>query len=112
MFRLFRFPSQVRPFTKGEKFPSTRYMPELVSFLDSENGSTARSQQSSLCWERRNYTPATNAECEKELSVHGRYDRLFMLPVCLECHSSVSLLQTGHILLNKDMSHQPFPGEG
>lgn len=49
---------------------------------------------------------------KKELSVHGRYDRLFMLPVCLECHSSVSLLQTGHILLNKIMSHQPFPGEG
>ena len=71
-----------------------------------------QSQQSFLCWERRNYTPATNEDREYELSDHGRYARLFTLPVCLECHSSVSLLQTGHIMLSKDMFHQPFPGEG
>lgn len=84
----------------------------LCLFWTVQMAGKVQSQQSSLCWERRNYTPATNEEREYELSVHGRYDRLFMLPVCLECHSSVSLLQTGHIMLGKDMFHQPFPGEG
>lgn len=35
---LFHLPSQVRPFTKEEKFPSTCSMPGIVSFLDSANG--------------------------------------------------------------------------
>lgn len=55
----------------------------------------ALSQQSSLCWERWNYTQATNAGYGKVFSIHGSYDSTCCLCVW---STTVLLLKTGHIL--------------